>query len=338
MHIWTVDTTGRFVIPRSITINRPSDHGVLRRMSNSEISSLSMDTQAHPQVLALIPVLQLVSYFEVSASALYLFDYLLTLSEEIEFIWHAKWNIIKILYLLTRYLPFVNIAVAMWSQFTPNMSLEDCLVSHRMSSWIIVLGISFAEVLLTLRTWAVWNRQPYLTLAMSALFIAVMISGLVVVALFCRSLQFVMLPIPDFRGCFQSAGSSVLLWDAALLTIYQGVMFLLVAVKAYQQSARETPAGSSQFLNAILKDGLIYYMYLAALSIMNIVLVRSLSQELVNTFSSLLGPAKIHAMLTCRTITNIRVRAKSQVIVGSSGDIDDLGTVSTFQVDSQSYS
>ncbi|KAF9033066.1 hypothetical protein BDZ89DRAFT_1131133 [Hymenopellis radicata] len=310
-----------------------------------------MATQAQPQALALMLVLQhrqVVTYFDIASAvyvrkfpkpvghcidpsrALQLFDYFLTLSEEVELIWHARWNITKILYLLTRYLPFVDIAVAMWFQFTPNMSLDDCLVAYKMGSWMLVVGIVVAEALLTLRTWVVWNRHPYFTLAVSALFIAVLISALVVTGLFCRSLQFAPLPDPRLKGCLPSMGSSILLWDFGLLALYEGVMFILMAVKAYQQFVREAPVGSSQLLTAILKDGLLYYLYIAGISIMNIVLVTSLSRDLIILLA--LFKRAIHAILTCRTITNIRAQAKNQVIVGSSGVIDDLGTVSTFQV------
>ncbi|KAF9024514.1 hypothetical protein BDZ89DRAFT_120100 [Hymenopellis radicata] len=292
-----------------------------------------MATEAQSQALALILVLQhrqVVTYFDISASALYLFDYLLTLSDEVELIWHAKWNITKILYLLTRYLPFVVIAVAMWFQFMPNMSLDDCLVAYKMSSGMIVVGIVFAEALLTLRTWVVWNRHPYFTLAVPALSIPVLISALVVIGLFCRSLQFAPLPDPHLKGCFLSMSSPILLWEFALLAIYEGVMFLLMAVKAYQQFVREAPVESSRLLNAVLNDGLLYYLYIAGVCIINIILVTSLSRDLIRLLA--LFKCAIHAILTCRTITNIRAQAKNQVIVGSSGAIDDVETVSTFQV------
>ncbi|KAF9033055.1 hypothetical protein BDZ89DRAFT_947948, partial [Hymenopellis radicata] len=150
------------------------------------------------------------------------YDYLLTLDQEVELVWRAKWNVTKILYLATRYLPFVDIVVVLWHQVMPNMSLNDCSVAYKINGWMITLGISLAEAILTLRTWAVWNRHPYLTTAMPALFIAILTSTLVVIGLFLDSLQFVLLPIPDFKGCFVSGGDPILWWNFALLTGYEG--------------------------------------------------------------------------------------------------------------------
>ena len=39
-----------------------------------------------------------------------LYDWLLILSREVKHIWNASWNWTKVLYLLTRYIPFVAVA------------------------------------------------------------------------------------------------------------------------------------------------------------------------------------------------------------------------------------
>jgi len=45
-----------------------------------------------------------------------LYDWLLAFPQEVEYIWRASWNWSKVLYLLTRYTPFVTIAVALRSE------------------------------------------------------------------------------------------------------------------------------------------------------------------------------------------------------------------------------
>ncbi|KAF9014839.1 hypothetical protein BDZ89DRAFT_1076295 [Hymenopellis radicata] len=88
------------------------------------------------------------------------------------------------------------------------MSLNDCSVAYKINGF--------------------WNRHPYLTTAMPALFIAILTSTLVVIGLFLDSLQcmpilpLLLLPIPDFKGCFVSGGDPILWWNFALLTGYEG--------------------------------------------------------------------------------------------------------------------
>ncbi|PFH46792.1 hypothetical protein AMATHDRAFT_153814, partial [Amanita thiersii Skay4041] len=83
------------------------------------------------------------------------FDYLLTLDLELRFIWHSRWSIIKVLFLLARYSPFIDMSVAFICTFrvtsfsisahflecspffflmvdfqTPNLSAEKCIQGH----------------------------------------------------------------------------------------------------------------------------------------------------------------------------------------------------------------
>jgi len=46
-----------------------------------------------------------------------LYDWLLVLDREVNYIWRASWNYTKVLYLLTRYAPFVSIALLLRSEF-----------------------------------------------------------------------------------------------------------------------------------------------------------------------------------------------------------------------------
>jgi hypothetical protein len=47
---------------------------------------------------------QIVEYVEASAMAFLIWDHIITLGQEIERMWPARWSIIKVLFLLNRYL------------------------------------------------------------------------------------------------------------------------------------------------------------------------------------------------------------------------------------------
>jgi hypothetical protein len=48
------------------------------------------------------------SSFTAICVALVVYDYSLTLSMEIDLIWSSRWNVIKVAFLLQRYLPFLD--------------------------------------------------------------------------------------------------------------------------------------------------------------------------------------------------------------------------------------
>ena len=41
--------------------------------------------------------------------ALVVYDYMLTLTREIDYVWFSRWNTIKITFLVQRYLPFLDV-------------------------------------------------------------------------------------------------------------------------------------------------------------------------------------------------------------------------------------
>jgi hypothetical protein len=43
--------------------------------------------------------------------ALVVYDYMLTLSREIDYVWFSPWNFIKVTFLVQRYLPFVDLII-----------------------------------------------------------------------------------------------------------------------------------------------------------------------------------------------------------------------------------
>ncbi|KAF9000879.1 hypothetical protein BDQ17DRAFT_1245046, partial [Cyathus striatus] len=43
-----------------------------------------------------------------------IYEYIITLDSEIKFIWGSHWGIVRILYMLTRYLPFTDTSLIMF--------------------------------------------------------------------------------------------------------------------------------------------------------------------------------------------------------------------------------
>jgi len=48
------------------------------------------------------------TFATVAASTMFIWDYILTFRMEVDLVWKSKWNIMKGLYLLQRYLPFID--------------------------------------------------------------------------------------------------------------------------------------------------------------------------------------------------------------------------------------
>ncbi|KIJ61007.1 hypothetical protein HYDPIDRAFT_42934 [Hydnomerulius pinastri MD-312] len=98
---------------------------------------------------------QLAMYFNVAALAIFVFDYCVTFSSEVQHIWGRKWETTRFVFTMSRYVPFIGSA----------MTCYNALYSHKCGSFIFALdaiyniGIVFAEGILILRTYAMWQRS-----------------------------------------------------------------------------------------------------------------------------------------------------------------------------------
>lgn len=64
---------------------------------------------------------------KVAASSLFVWDYLLTLGMEIELIWYSPWTIMKVLYILQRYMPFIDgVILTLHCEYLPLFSRPRC--------------------------------------------------------------------------------------------------------------------------------------------------------------------------------------------------------------------
>jgi len=63
------------------------------------------------------------------ASTIYIWDYILMFSMEVDLVWKSKWNFMKGLYLFQRYQPFIDITMSLYCQFD-FLSLSSLIFSY----------------------------------------------------------------------------------------------------------------------------------------------------------------------------------------------------------------
>ncbi|EKM82145.1 hypothetical protein AGABI1DRAFT_105475 [Agaricus bisporus var. burnettii JB137-S8] len=100
---------------------------------------------------------------DLAATSILVFDWLLLLNTEYELIWKAEWKLNKFLYLLVRYTPFFDTILVLLRHHLFTMPAPVCQGVFRAIAFIAVIGILAAELILTIRTWAVLGKGKKLT-------------------------------------------------------------------------------------------------------------------------------------------------------------------------------
>ncbi|KAJ4491798.1 hypothetical protein C8R41DRAFT_367499 [Lentinula lateritia] len=181
----------------------------------------------------------------------------------VELIWSSPFGLASMIFFANRYLPFVDSALSVNINFNATLSAEECLVQARAAAWLMFIGIALSEIILMLRTYAVWGRKRSMLLFLIVLTVAVfIIPTIVFTALAVNSLQFAV-----FQGCHLTAANDIIYLAFCLLTAYESILAALVTVQAYKH-LRQT---RSPWVTKLYKDGFIFYFSLLVLSCANII-------------------------------------------------------------------
>ncbi|EKM51109.1 uncharacterized protein PHACADRAFT_213010 [Phanerochaete carnosa HHB-10118-sp] len=244
------------------------------------------------------------NYFDVVSCTLMIYDFMLTFSREIDLVWRSRWSAIKVLFLVTRYTTFVELAVVIWPLITTDISPNGCYINYQWTGWTNITGILLAEVILMLRTWAVYERRRSVGIGLGVWTVATWVPNLATVGIFLQSLQFG--PIPGVQnspgiGCHVTAGSSILFISWLLIMVSEAPIMFLMAFMAFR-NYRHTR--DSAVFRTVFRDGTIFYLYLFILSIANVIVIFTTPAGLINLFA--IPERMFHSILTTRIILDLR--------------------------------
>ncbi|KAF8991355.1 hypothetical protein BDQ17DRAFT_1370900 [Cyathus striatus] len=226
------------------------------------MSSLS----GYSQILVPLRHLQFIDV--VSGFSLLVYEYFITLDSEVKYVWGSRWGLMKILYIITRYLPFTDTSLLIFRHFLPHPSSQ---------TWFIMLGMSIAEVIFTLRTWVMCGKKKWLTFSLPVFYVVLWTCDYYSIGKAVNTVTFNYQPLMPW-GCLVSDGNMTLIWiNWTLLFIYDFANLALMLIPRYRSVLNQK--GKSRLTKAIFTDGIIYYVYLFIVSLANLIVVVTLSPD-----------------------------------------------------------
>ncbi|CAA7268577.1 unnamed protein product [Cyclocybe aegerita] len=240
---------------------------------------------------------------DVAACTVFIWDYLLTLGMEVEYVWPGRWTIIKAVYLLQRYLPFIDtLWIALHVLFGTNLSPTMCSRLNAAGRSLMCLGLASSELILTLRAWAVWDRNRDLGIILQILFAACFLPTAPILYVFLKSVEYIDLP-PPTEGCIPVAGKQIIIVNWALLLVWDALILILMAIPAFHSFRFKN---NSSLYRAVYTEGISYYLYLFIISTLNIVLSGLTSVDMSYRFVVITMSRCFHSLLTSRVLLHIR--------------------------------
>jgi hypothetical protein len=237
----------------------------------------------------------------VASTAVLIYDCCITFGLEVELIWKAKFSLVTVLYLLSRYLAIFATSVTMYFYFGPAPPTSVCTILDRVSAWSLLICICVAHLILLVRTYALWFKSKVVLYGLVLLFSTAFAIDCWIMALFMSSRTFAPAPLPIWPGCFPSSNSSVGIYDYVTVIIYESVILFLTLYSGYKRFRHS----ATPLLVILYRDGVLFFSLLFALSLGNVLtLVIGTPKAYLTTLQSV-----FHSLLSTRILLHAREAA-----------------------------
>ncbi|KJA25093.1 hypothetical protein HYPSUDRAFT_38053 [Hypholoma sublateritium FD-334 SS-4] len=212
----------------------------------------------------------------------------------------SKLTWMKFMYLLTRYSAIAEAGVVIALLTIPGDWYAECSLVFKTNVALFVFGLGAGEVIMTIRTWAVWQKNRTMMYILPIFYVVIWTGAFVAMGIFLTRLEFAPDPRNAYIGCYATGTSPIIFVPWVLLLFYDAVMFCLMAIPTYKLYRS---GSSSRFIRIVHRDGVVYYLYLFVLSLANIIITLTFPSDLILVFS--LMSRIIHAVLACRVVLHI---------------------------------
>ncbi|KAJ7185429.1 hypothetical protein C8R46DRAFT_982015 [Mycena filopes] len=95
----------------------------------------------------------------VSALCLFLWDYVLTFPQEVQYFWGSRWSLVKCLFFLNRYFTLVLVGVTVFFDLYPDPDTETCLIWAKFEVFSALFCAFIVEVIMQVRLHALYGHS-----------------------------------------------------------------------------------------------------------------------------------------------------------------------------------
>ncbi|TCD64263.1 hypothetical protein EIP91_004302 [Steccherinum ochraceum] len=281
------------------------------------------DTGTTPSLLNL----NVVPLTTVALTALLVYDYILTFDSEVNLIWSSNWSTVKVLFVLTRYLPFSDMFLVLYYQTKTGIDSETCKRMYFPTVWLIIIGIVVAELVLVVRTWALWGRSRNIAICLGIACVVALLPVFVVESVFLKTLRFSQYSDPRIPGCLLTGGSSIAAVNFIVVILFETFLLVLTLIVGVQRYRRLR--GGSGLVAVLYRDGVLFYVYLLRQSASysssaQLLLTPQIVTSIANLVLNIVAPRELagilasfqrilHSLLAARVLFNLREAAMREV-------------------------
>ncbi|KAF8553297.1 hypothetical protein OG21DRAFT_1261156 [Imleria badia] len=222
--------------------------------------------------------LQQNDYVSLAIIAAVGYDYVLTFSNEIDYIWSKPWTWVSTLFFLVRYAGLYGLVISALegSSLLPGPA-KVCQIIAIVNSWALCLFFGAADFVMILRVWAMYNRSRIILRALLALFSVEIISSVLAAAIQSnpKDMPAAIFQILDLSVCVVEPTSPIWTEVVTILQMVHGAtMCILVIFQFVRQSLQIYRATKhwqlNRYTNLLVKQGIFYFLAIFVFNLINV--------------------------------------------------------------------
>ncbi|KAF9234916.1 hypothetical protein BU15DRAFT_78545 [Melanogaster broomeanus] len=233
------------------------------------------------------------NYGTVSVLMVWVYEYAITFDEEVAFLKKSRWNTVKILYLVCRYLPFLCVATNTSHFVQPGLSVKACESYFFLLSYANLTIIICAELMFLVRAYALWDCTRLALAVILVNFMAFFIPIVVITALFNSAPTFI--AVLGITSCSAASHSRIIFLGYVLLVIGETEILLSTLYRSVQHY--RAVGGRSRLLTILVNHNVWYFCCSLTSSVAVILMVASL----LDPYNNLLASPQLSDDPTCDT-------------------------------------
>ncbi|PVG03714.1 hypothetical protein CPB86DRAFT_722523 [Serendipita vermifera] len=271
-------------------------------------------------------------YLTHSVAALLIYDFFITLGEEIRYVWLTKprFSFAKALWFLNRYIPLASVCIRIWAMaymFPPKAVVILRYNSQHGPGWYVFkasprllfmtkhqVSVAVVDVLLMLRVWALYNGSRKVMWYLIAIFFIGFPAAIAI-----RQVP----PIPSIplvtaapktvTICKRSPPSELFSLYTMALAI-ETVIFAMVIYKAWGQQFKQ----STPILTVLVRDGALYYAAITA------VLAFMIAATMIPILYQAIADANLNVPLSSLACNRLILSLRGTYFKAGGGDAETL--------------
>ncbi|KAG1860420.1 hypothetical protein C8R48DRAFT_774396 [Suillus tomentosus] len=207
-------------------------------------------------------------YLYMSITAFWIYEYACSFHEEWEFLRRSRWTKVKVLYIITRYLPFFLIAMYLCLNLTPSENTNKCRILINIYSFVSQISLTFSESFFALRTYALWNNNRIVLLGLLSTAFVMVVTSVGIRFTIIATSNITASTIPGIQGCSWSPSSVLYLMLFIFLFVFQlGLVFLTLihVIQSWRSS-------KGHLYIVLVKHNIFYYACGLLFSAINVIM------------------------------------------------------------------